>query len=107
MTKRRSPDRPVVILGKIVFEFFNNEDEDFKTRTLRSLAKEARKEFNISCLPVEEFLVENPERGALVLALCAANHEQAKNVQDKVLAYFDAKAPARILLDEFDEAEIT
>lgn len=106
MKQFRSPDRPVCIAGKVVFEFFNNEDEEFKLKALRDLSRDARKEFNVSCLPVEEFLVENPERGAIVLSLCASNHERAKAAVDKVLEFFDSKAPARILSEEFDETEI-
>lgn len=106
MTKRKSPDRPVCFCGKLVFEFFNNDDEEFKAKTLKSLAKEARKEFNISCLPVEQHEVENPERGTLVLSLCAPSHEAGKGQLDQVLRFLDGKAPARILVEEFDEAEI-
>ena len=104
--KRRSPDRPVAFFGRVVFEFFNNDDEEFKQHTMKSLAKEARKELNVSCVPVEEHEVENPERGALALALAAASHEEGKALLDKALAFFDGKAPARIVLDEFEKAEI-
>lgn len=106
MSKRRLVDRPVAFFGKVVLEFFNNEDEEFKERSLKSLAKELQKELHVSCSVVEEHMVENPERGTLVVALCARNHEQEKNTLDKVTAYLDEKAPARILLDEFEEAEI-
>lgn len=104
--KRRSPDRPVSFHGKVVFEFFNNEDEEFKERSLKSLAKEVRKELNISCLPVEEHEVANPERGALALSLAAPNHDAGKALLDRALAFFDGKAPARIVSEEFQEAEI-
>ncbi|MGZ3694280.1 MAG: DUF503 family protein [Bdellovibrionota bacterium] len=106
MGKHRTVDKPVAFHGKIVFEFFNNDDEDFKRRSLVSLAKEVRKELNVSCLVVEEHLIENPERGALAVSLCAHNHDEGKATLDKVLAFFDGKAPARIVLDEFEEAEI-
>lgn len=105
-SKRRSPDRPVCFFGKVTFEFFNNDDEEFKQRTLKSLSKEVRKEINISCLVVEEGEVENPERGTLVVSCVAVNHDQGKAVLDRVLAFLDGKAPARILLEEFEEAEI-
>ncbi len=105
-SKRRSPDRPVAFFGKLTFEFFNNDDEEFKLRTLKSLAKEARKEFNLSCTLVEEGEVENPERGTFALSLTAANPESGKNQLNKILAFFDEKAPARILLEEFEQAEI-
>ena len=107
MRKRTSPDRPVCFFGRVVFEFFNNDDEDFKTRTLRALAKEVRREINISCLLVDEFEVENPERGTLVLAVVASGHEEGKAVLDKALAFLDGKAPARISAEDFEEAGFT
>ncbi len=105
-SKRRQPDRPVCFFGKVTFEFFNNDDEEFKARTLKALAKEARKELNVSCLSIEEGEVANPERGTLVIACAATNHAQGKAVLDRVLAFLDGKAPARILLEEFEEAEV-
>ncbi len=106
-SKRRAPDHPVCVFGKVTFDFFNNDDEEFKVRTLRSLAKEVRKEISVSCLLVEEGEVENPERGSLALSLVAANHDQGRAVLDKALAFFDGKAPARITAEDFEEAEIT
>jgi uncharacterized protein YlxP (DUF503 family) len=105
--KRHSPDHPVCLFGKIVFDFFNNEDEEFKARTMRSLAKDLRKEINVSCLPVDEGEIQNPERGTLALALVAANREQGKAILDKALAILDGKAPARILMEEFEVTELT
>jgi len=105
--RRHSPDRPVAFFGKVTLEFFNNDDEDFKRRTLKSLAKEARKQFNVSCAPVEEGEVENPERGTFALSVVAGNYHSGKALLDQVLAFFDGSAPARILLEEFEEAEIT
>lgn len=106
MSKRRSPDRPVALHGKIVFEFFQNDDEDFKRKALKDLCRDARKELNVSCTPIEEHQVENPELGAMALALCAANHEQAKALLDKFTAFLDAKAPGRIIHEEIEASEI-
>lgn len=104
--KRRSPDHPVTFYGKVTLEFFNNEDEDFKSRALKNLAKDVRKEFNVSCTPVETHKVEDPEHGALVISLVAVNHERGMAELDKVLRYLDEKAPARIINEEFDRDEI-
>jgi uncharacterized protein YlxP (DUF503 family) len=106
VSRRRSPDQPVCFFGKIVFEFFNNDDEEFKARSLRSVAKELRRELNISCLVADEGEVENPERGTLVVAAVATHHDQGKSVLDKALAFLDGKMPARILAEEIEEAEI-
>jgi uncharacterized protein YlxP (DUF503 family) len=106
-SKRRSPDKPVCFFGKLNLEFYNNDDEEFKIKALKSLAKEASKEFNISCLPVEEHSVENPEFGTLVVSLVAASHDAGKATLDKALKFFDEKAPARIIAEDFEKAEIS
>lgn len=106
MKKRKSPDRTVCLVGKVVFEFFNNEEEEFKIRSLKSLSKSLRKDLNISCLHVEEHQVENPERGALVFSLCAANLAQAKETLGKAMTFLDSNAPARIIDENFEEIDI-
>jgi uncharacterized protein YlxP (DUF503 family) len=105
-SKRTSPDIPICFAGRIVFEFFNNDDEDFKVRTLTSLAKEVRKEANVSCTYVEEGQVQNPERGVLAVACIAKSHDHGKSILDKALSYLDGKAPARIQAEDFQEAEL-
>ncbi len=104
--KRKSPDRPVCFFGRVIFEFFNNDEEDFKQKALKTLCKEVRKQWNVSCLPIEDQEVENPERGVISLSIVAPNHEQGKKVLDEVFAYFDANAPARILEEEIQKGEI-
>ncbi len=104
--KRRSPDRPVCFFGRVTLEFFNNDDEDFKLRTLKSLTKELRKELNVSCQLIEEGEVENPEKGTLVISCVSRNHDQGKALVDRCLAFLDGKAPARILLEDFEQAEM-
>jgi uncharacterized protein YlxP (DUF503 family) len=96
----------VAFHGKVVFEFFQNDDEDFKRKALKELCRNARKELNVSCTPVEEHLVENPERGSIAIALCAPSHESAKAQLNKLTEIFDGQAPARIVLEEFQESEI-
>ena len=105
-SKRRSPDRPVAFFGKVTFEFFNNDDEEFKLRTMKSLLKEVRKELNVSCVLVEEGEVENPERATIALAVAAKDHGSGKEQLNKLLAFFDGKVPARILMEDFEEAEL-
>ena len=106
MRKRRVQDAPVCIAGTVSFEFFNNDDEEFKVRELMRLAKTIRKDFNVSCIPFEMNMMENPERGALAFSLVAANLERARNVQNKVLEYLDRNAPARILGEEIQTLEL-
>jgi hypothetical protein len=106
MSKLRSPDRPAAFWGKVVFEFFNNDDENLKRRNLLSLAKDAKKELGISALPVEEHRVENPERGSLVFSFCARNAEEGQVHLQKVLAFFDENALGRMISEEIDQTDI-
>lgn len=107
MKRKNQLDQPVCYYGKVVFEFFNNEDEDFKRRALKSLCKETQKEFHLSCIPIEENYLQNPERGTIVFSFCAPHAAQGKISLDKIMAFLDQKAPARIISDEIEESEIT
>ena len=104
--KSKNPDLPVAICGRVVLEFFGNDDEHFKLRSLEQASKEIRKEFNASCVPIEENWMENPERGTLVLSLCSPRVEKAKVTVDQILKYLDSHVPARIVLEEFEEVAI-
>ncbi len=106
MHKRRIQDAPVCITGTVTFEFFNNDNEEFKIRELVRLAKAIRKDMNISCVPFEMNMMENPERGAVAFSFVAANLEQGRSVQNKVLEYLDKNAPARILGEEIETLEL-
>lgn len=106
MKRLHAPDRPVCFAGKVVLEFFNNSDEDFKRKALRDLTRDLRKEWNVSCAVVEEYLVENPERGALAIALVGVNHDKARALWDEAVKFLDGRAPARIVSEDFQEGEI-
>lgn len=106
MSKRMVPDRPFVFWGKLRLEFFNNDDENLKRRSLQSLVKESRRELHLSCLSVEENRIENPEKGTLIFSFCAKNQEEGNLHLQKVLAYFDQNAPARIVSEEIEHTTI-
>ncbi len=107
MRKRRLKAAPVCITGCVVFEFFHNDDEDFKIRELIRLAKILRKELNVSALPYETNIIENPERGAIAFSLVATSLELGRNTQNKVLEFLDKHAPARILSEEIETVELS
>jgi uncharacterized protein YlxP (DUF503 family) len=97
--------RPAYICGRIVLEFFGNDEEEFKIKALKDLCKELRKSFNLSANPIDDNLVENPERGVLVFSLTAVSLEQANTLLDKVSAYIDAHCPARIIDESYIKEE--
>ncbi len=108
MKKRDFLHQPVAIGGKVVFEFFNNDDENFKTRTLQDLAKALRKELNVACMPVDadDAYIENPERGALAYSLVGITKEAARHTQEKVMSYLDQHAQGRIVAEDSDLLEL-
>ena len=95
-----------VAYGKVVFEFFNNDDENYKIRSLKTLCKELRKEFNSSATMINESIVENPEHGAIVFSLTRINMEEVKIASDKLLAYIDSHCPGRIISDNLQFSEM-
>lgn len=105
-TRVNSLERPVSLYGKVVFEFFGNDDENFKKRALERLARDLRKEFNVSCIAVEENYLTNPERGTLALSAVASTMERGGNLKDSLLEYLDRHAPARILSESFAAEEL-
>ena len=105
MRNKQILHNPVVLAGKVVLEFFNNDDSNWKARTMQALLKSIRKEFNISCVTIEEGYLENPERGILVYSLVAQTKDQAGEANDKFLAFLDKNALGRISSNESEYNE--
>ncbi|NUM89238.1 MAG: DUF503 family protein [Bdellovibrionales bacterium] len=108
MSKRRvgSTHRPVCIYGRVVLEFFGNEDESFKNSEMLRLVKALRKELPVSAVNVEEQYVENPERATLVFSLVGPTIDHARRLQDEVLKFLDEMAPARLIDEEIQAVDI-
>lgn len=108
MAKRRigGTHQPVCIHGKVVFEFFGNTDEPFKQSEMQRLIKLLRKDFLVSACLVEDQVVENPERAVIAFALVGQSIDQARRYQDEILKFLDGKAPARIVDEDFQVAEL-
>lgn len=106
-TKLSSPDHPVFTYGKVVFDFFHNDDEEQKTKLLHSLCKDIRKKLNVSCLQIREHIVENPERGTIIWSFCSKNKMAAGDMRNQLMEFIDQQAPARILDEQVEQVEIT
>lgn len=70
------------------------------------LVKALRKEHPVSAVVIEENVVENPERASLVFSLVGQDLQQARRLQDETLKFLDEKAPARIINEEIQVAEL-
>lgn len=100
-----SVKHPAYYCGKVVLEFYNNEDEEFKNKALKRLSKDIQKNFHVSATVSEENLVENPERGVLVFACTGATLEQVRNTGQNVMAFLDQNSPGRIISEDHVEEE--
>lgn len=100
MKKRINKTFGAWLAGRVVLEFFNNEDEQFKQNTLKQLVKAARKEFNVAATAVDDNFVENPERGVIVYAATGIDADSARATAEKFLAYIDTNAIGRIVDEE-------
>ncbi len=101
------PKVPAFLCAKIVFEFYNNSDSDYKNNSLKMLCKGLRKEFNISATHSEEQIIDNPESGSIVLALTSVTLSHARSTYDKALAYIDEHSQGRIVESEHREEEFS
>lgn len=99
-------DRPAYLCGHLVLEFFNNDDVDFKNTAIRRLIKDMRKEINVSVVSIQDTTLDNPERGALLVAIAAHSKSQGQSIVDQVLKFVDANSPGRLVSDEWINEEI-
>ena len=106
MSKRNRTEFPVFFCGKVVFEFYNNDDENLKRRSLTSLCKELRKDFNVSATAIEENFLENPERGTVIFSIASTSKALGKEHADKVLKFLDSHAIGRIISDNLIDCEM-
>ncbi|MCO5143086.1 MAG: hypothetical protein M9962_08355 [Oligoflexia bacterium] len=101
-----TPDHPICHIFRIVFEFYLNDNEEEKQRSINRVLKEARKKFNLSVTTINDTSVENPERGVVVGSLCAKNKFYLGEQKNKLMEYFDQEMPARIILEDHQTIEI-
>lgn len=94
---KNHPTKAAYICAKVVFDFFNNDDEIFKQKTLKDLTKNLRKEFNLSAITVDDNIFQNPERGSIAISFTAVSLEQGAQILDKIMLYLDSNCPARII----------
>ena len=90
-------------VGRIVLDFYNNDNVALKRRQLDELCQELRKKLNISALEVADF--EDPER--CVIGISAVIPENWKTVSantfmEKVFKTLDETAFARVTVEDWD-----
>lgn len=90
----------IVGAGKVILDFYNNDDISEKRRMLESLQKDIRKKFNVSICEVADF--DDPERCVLGLALAAGTEKGGRAAVEAILEYLNAHSPARVVVEDVE-----
>ncbi|MGZ3688194.1 MAG: DUF503 family protein [Bdellovibrionota bacterium] len=93
----------LVGVGRIVLDFYNNENVALKRRQLEDLCADLRKKFNVSALEVADF--DDPER--CVIGFAAVIPENWKTISaehfvEKIAETIDQTAFARVMVEDTD-----
>ena len=95
---------PAFVSGLVSFEFWNNDDESYRDKALRDLARECRDKLNISAVTVGAS--GDPESGKIAFAGAARNLSQAEALASNVMKFLDERSPARVVGDNWIAEEI-
>jgi uncharacterized protein YlxP (DUF503 family) len=91
----------IVGAGRIILDFFNNDDAALKRRKLAELCDDLRRKFNVSALEVADF--EDPERCVIGFAAVIPESWKTASAEDfveKVCRTIDETAFARVMVEE-------
>lgn len=93
----------LVGVGRIVLDFYNNDNNALKHREIEKLCKDLRKKFNLSVLEVADF--DDPER--CIIGFAAVIPEtwtstSAQNFVQKICKTIDETAFARVVVEDWD-----
>ncbi|MBY0470773.1 DUF503 domain-containing protein [bacterium] len=90
-------------VGKIVLDFYNNDDAPLKNSKLEKLCKEVRRKFNVSILEIADF--DDPERCVIGFAAVIPDNWKMQSSQSfvrKICDTIDESAFARVMVEDCD-----
>ena len=93
-------------VGRIVLDFYGNQNVAKKRRNLEELCQELRKQFNVSALEVAEF--DDPEKCVLGFAAVIPENWKTTSAQglvEKICETLDQQAFARVTVEDWDLLE--
>ena len=96
----------LVGVGRIILDYYGNQNATKKNQELEALCAELRKKFNLSILEIADF--DDPER--CVLGFAAAipetwNIPSAQSLIDKICKTIDETAFARVTVEDCEILE--
>ena len=89
--------------GRIVLDFYNNDNLAVKHRQLEELCVDLRRKFNLSALEVADF--DDPERCVIGFAAVIPENwktSSAKGLMEKICKTIDSTAFARVMVEDWD-----
>ena len=93
-------------VGRIVLDFFNNEDVAFKRRKLEEVCTDLRRKFNVSALEVAEF--DDPEKCVIGFAAVIPENwkeQSAHSLVEKICKTIDSTSVARVMVEDCELLE--
>jgi uncharacterized protein YlxP (DUF503 family) len=90
-------------VGRIVLDFYGNDDATKKRRELTKLCEDLRKKFNVSAMEVAD--LDDPERCVLGFAAVIPEswrEQEAHEFTKRVCAEIDKTAFARVTVEDVD-----
>lgn len=86
--------------GKVILDFYGNQNIKEKRHQMEDLLDGLRRGFNISATEVADF--DDLERCVIGLALSAGTEQGARAAMKKVLEHIDTTAFARVMVEDTD-----
>lgn len=93
----------LVGVGRIVLDFYNNDNLALKHRKLEELCSDLRRKFNVSALEAGDF--EDPEKCVIGFAAVIPENWKTKSAQslvEKICETIDKTAFARVTVEDWD-----
>lgn len=89
-----------VAAGKIILDFYGNQNIKEKRHQMTALLDDIHKQFNASAAEVADF--DDLERCVIGLSLTAGTEQGARTAMKKVLEHVDSNAFARVMVEDTD-----
>lgn len=89
--------------GRIILDFFNNDNVALKRRQLKELCESLRKKFNVSALEVADF--DDAERCVIGFAVVIPDDwtsKKSRGLMENICKAIDSTAFARVMIEDWD-----
>lgn len=89
-----------VAAGKIILDFYGNQNLKEKRHQMADLLVDLHRHYNVSATEVADF--DDLERCVIGLALAAGTEQGARTAMKKLLEHIDTTAFARVVVEDTD-----